>query len=84
MCVYPSSPKSLLVFKITFSLALFRVFTKDPARQASAELIELFETELSRSSLAAQQELGGVKLTDLPGPEALYDPGSDPAGVERG
>jgi len=55
--------------------ATIRVFTKDPARQASAELIELFETELSRSSLAAQQELGGVKLTDLPGPEALYEPG---------
>merc|ERR1712013_476026 len=30
----------------------------------------------SKVALAAQQELGGVKLTDLPGPEALYEPGS--------
>jgi len=53
-----------------------RVFTCDPARQASKEVQEIFEAELSKVALAAQQELGGVKLTDLPGPEALYEPGA--------
>jgi len=55
--------------------ATIRVFTKEPERQASEDLQKLFEEELSKSSLAAQQELGGVKLTDLPGPEALFEPG---------
>jgi len=53
-----------------------RIFTRDPARQASKEIQEIFEAELSKVALAAQQELGGVKLTDLPGVEALYEPGA--------
>lgn len=31
---------------------------------------------MSKSTLSAQQELGGVKLEDLQGPEALFEPGS--------
>jgi len=54
---------------------MVRVFSKDPSRQASQDLQELFKEEISKCSLAAQQELGGVKLSDLPGPEALYEPG---------
>lgn len=53
-----------------------RIFTREEGRQASKELQETFEAELSKVALAAQQELGGVKLTDLPGPEALYEPGA--------
>ena len=53
-----------------------RIFTKEPSRQGSQEIQEIFEQELSKVELAAQQELGGVKLTDLPGPEALYEPGA--------
>ena len=53
-----------------------RIFTREPARHAAAEVQEVFEAELSKVALAAQQELGGVKLTDLPGPEALYEPGA--------
>jgi len=53
-----------------------RIFSSDPARQASKEIQDIFEEELSKVALAAQQELGGVKLTDLPGPEALYEPGA--------
>ena len=53
-----------------------RIFTREEGRQASKELQEIFEAELSKVALAAQQELGGVKLTDLPGPEALYEPGA--------
>eukprot|EP00092_Neocalanus_flemingeri_P037378 GFUD01040702.1.p1 GENE.GFUD01040702.1~~GFUD01040702.1.p1 ORF type:complete len:806 (-),score=248.04 GFUD01040702.1:260-2677(-) len=53
-----------------------RIFSRDPARQASKEIQAIFEEELSKVALAAQQELGGVKLTDLPGAEALYEPGA--------
>merc|ERR1719414_1268426 len=52
-----------------------RIFTKDPSRVAPADVLATFEEELSKYSLAAQQELGGIKLTDLLGPEALYEPG---------
>jgi len=54
---------------------IIRVFSSDAGRHASAELQEIFEAELSKLALAAQQELGGVKLSDLPGPEALFEPG---------
>ena len=53
-----------------------RIFTREESRQASPEVQQIFEAELSKVALAAQQELGGVKLTDLPGPEALYEPGA--------
>ena len=53
-----------------------RVFTRDASRVASDEVQEIFEAESSKMALAAQGELGGVKLTDLPGPEALYEPGA--------
>jgi len=53
-----------------------RIFTREKSRQASQELQEMFEAELSKVALAAQQELGGVKLSDLPGPESLYEPGT--------
>ena len=36
------------------------------------------------NQVVTQQELSGVKFTELPGPEALYEPGSDPAGVGWG
>ena len=31
---------------------------------------------MSQLGVAAEQELGGVKVSDLPGPEALYEPGA--------
>jgi len=55
---------------------IIRIFSADPSRHASAEIQGIFEAELSKLALAAQQELGGVKLSDLPGPEALFEPGS--------
>lgn len=55
---------------------IVRLFSKDSARQAEPELLASYEEELAACSLAAQQELGGIKLTDLPGPESLYEPGA--------
>jgi phospholipase A-2-activating protein len=52
-----------------------RLFTQEASRTADPETIAAYEEELSKLSLAAQQELGGIKLTDLPGPEALFEPG---------
>ena len=52
-----------------------RVFTKDAARVASAEVLAAYEEELSKVAVAAEQELGGIKLSDLPGPESLFEPG---------
>ena len=52
-----------------------RLFTRDAARVAEPEILAAFEEELGKVELAAQAELGGIKLTDLPGPEALFEPG---------
>jgi len=52
-----------------------RIFTRDQARVAAPEVLAAYEEELSKMEVAAQQELGGIKVTDLPGPEALYEPG---------
>ena len=53
-----------------------RVFTRQEARMASQEVQEAFKAEVGQVALASQGELGGVKLTDLPGPEALFEPGA--------
>ena len=72
VCVLPSSGD----IAAATNDGCVRVFTRDPSRQASQEVQEIYEAELSKVTLAAQQNLGGVKLTDLPGPEALYEPGA--------
>ncbi|CAG7833242.1 unnamed protein product [Allacma fusca] len=48
-----------------------RVFTADPERMASGEELQKFEEEVAATSIAAQQDLGGLKVSQLPGPEAL-------------
>ena len=53
-----------------------RVFTKDAGRVAPAEVVAAYEEELSKVAVAAEQELGGIKLSDLPGPESLFEPGA--------
>ena len=53
-----------------------RLFTRMEARMASQEVQEAFKAEVSLVALASQRELGGVKLTDLPGPETLFEPGA--------
>jgi len=52
-----------------------RVFTSDPARMATPEELVAFDEDVSKSTIAAQQELGGMKISDLPGPEALLKEG---------
>ncbi|XP_026739639.1 phospholipase A-2-activating protein [Trichoplusia ni] len=52
-----------------------RVFTKDPARYADENTLKLFEEEVAKMQAASQQEIGGFKLSELPGPEVLLEPG---------
>jgi phospholipase A-2-activating protein len=54
-----------------------RVFTSDPARMGSPEVLTAFEEEVAKSVVAAQQELGGMKVSELPGPEALLTEGKE-------
>lgn len=51
-----------------------RVFTRHPELQASPEEQKAFEEEVSKSALPVQ-ELGDLKVNDLPGTEALQERG---------
>jgi phospholipase A-2-activating protein len=57
--------------------ALVRVFTKDPKRCASDDMLAAFETSVSTRKLEMSKELGGVKVNELPGPESLLQEGTD-------
>lgn len=52
-----------------------RVFSKDPDRQANEDVLKTYEQEIEAMFKISSQELGGVKISDLPGKEALYEPG---------
>ncbi|CAG4977521.1 unnamed protein product [Colias eurytheme] len=54
---------------------LVRVFTKDPARYADEVTLKQFEQDVEKMTMASQQEFGGFKLSELPGPEVLLEPG---------
>ena len=51
------------------------IFTKDPGRKAPADMISVYEGELAKFKRPAQTELQGIKMEDLPGPNALLAPG---------
>lgn len=56
---------------------LVRVFTKDPSRVASDDNLAAFETAVTTRKMEQSKELGGVKVTDLPGPESLLQEGTE-------
>lgn len=56
---------------------IIRVFSNSEDRWASEADRKAFEDQVSNQALSSQQ-VGGVKKTDLPGPEALVAPGSCP------
>ncbi|KAM8717735.1 hypothetical protein ACLKA7_004439 [Drosophila subpalustris] len=53
-----------------------RVFTQDPTRQAKQSLTEAFNLAVATHKSQLSEEIGGVKKTDLPGPEALLANGT--------
>ncbi|XP_050305466.1 phospholipase A-2-activating protein [Anthonomus grandis grandis] len=52
-----------------------RVFTRDESRYADEMALTKFAEEVEALERQSMQEIGGVKVSDLPGKEALYDPG---------
>nr|CAD7403114.1 unnamed protein product [Timema cristinae] len=54
---------------------LVRVFSADPSRCASPEILAKFEEEVANINTVAEKEIGGVKISDLPGKEVLVKPG---------
>ncbi|XP_043643403.1 phospholipase A-2-activating protein [Drosophila teissieri] len=53
-----------------------RVFSHVPARQASEAILKAFDLEVETRKSQINEEIGGVKKTDLPGPEALLSNGT--------
>jgi phospholipase A-2-activating protein len=56
---------------------MIRVFSKDPARIASDEVLSAYETAVNTRKMEQTKELGGVKVNDLPGPESLLQEGTE-------
>ncbi|XP_063925549.1 phospholipase A-2-activating protein [Zophobas morio] len=52
-----------------------RVFTQNESRFADEATLNKFNEEVEALTKQSSQEIGGVKISDLPGREALYDPG---------
>lgn len=54
---------------------IVRIFTCNPEQYAEPEVLQKFEQEVASVKLNAQQELGGIKVKDLPDAKALLQPG---------
>ncbi|XP_053984951.1 phospholipase A-2-activating protein isoform X2 [Hylaeus anthracinus] len=54
---------------------IVRIFSCDPERYADEKALQEFEQETAKTKLNAQLELGGIKIKDLPGTNALEEPG---------
>lgn len=54
-----------------------RVFTKDPSRFADAQTLAAFKMASETRIREANTSLGGVKVNELPGPEALLQRGRE-------
>ena len=54
--------------------SVVRVFSNDEARWASVEELKAYDDKVAAQALPAQQ-VGDVKKSDLPGPEALAEQG---------
>lgn len=53
---------------------IVRVFSAAEERWASAEEIQAYEDQVASQALPSQQ-IGDIKKSDLPGPDALLQPG---------
>ncbi|XP_026683533.1 phospholipase A-2-activating protein [Diaphorina citri] len=54
---------------------IVRVFSANPDRQAEDAVQAQYAEEVKKLKSANEQEIGGVKVSDLPGKEVLYEPG---------
>ncbi|KAK4875781.1 hypothetical protein RN001_012203 [Aquatica leii] len=55
--------------------SVVRIFTQDESRIIGDDALKAFEDEVSALTKQSMQEIGGYKISDLPGKEALYEPG---------
>lgn len=55
---------------------IIRIFSAFPERQADEEAQSVFQSEVAALQTQAEQHLGGIKISDLPGLESLQDPGT--------
>jgi phospholipase A-2-activating protein len=60
---------------------IVRVFSESQDRWASATELKAFEDHIASQALSSQQ-VGDIKKTDLPGPDALLHPGKKPGEVK--
>lgn len=56
--------------------AIIRIFSSEPTRQFSAEQLKAYDAEIEKMVEASNQEIGGFKMHEIPGPESLLEPGS--------
>ncbi|XP_059618044.1 phospholipase A-2-activating protein [Phlebotomus argentipes] len=56
---------------------IVRIFTRDPARMAPADVLAAYQTSVDVWQKEHSAELGGIKVNDLPGPESLYMEGTE-------
>ncbi|KAK9889755.1 hypothetical protein WA026_007136 [Henosepilachna vigintioctopunctata] len=54
---------------------IIRIFTQEESRNADPATLAKFEEEVATLNEQNNQEIGGYKVSDLPGKEALYEPG---------
>lgn len=54
---------------------LVRIFSCDPERYADKDTLALFEREATALKISNSEEVGGIKVKDLPDPSALQQPG---------
>ena len=64
--------KNLILF---YSDGMIRVFTTDGSRVATTEELSAFDNAVATAEVPTQ--VGDIKMSDLPGPEALLNPGSN-------
>jgi phospholipase A-2-activating protein len=53
------------------------VFSKDSSRIANDDALMAYDTAVTTRKMEQCKELGGVKVTDLPGPESLLQEGTE-------
>ncbi|KAJ6649170.1 Phospholipase A-2-activating protein [Pseudolycoriella hygida] len=57
--------------------AVVRVFTKDPSRYANETVMKAFNVAVQQRKVDTEMELGGMKVSELPGPESLLTEGEE-------
>ena len=62
-----------MVYLLCFSDGVIRVFSSSPERQAAEEEQKEWQDLVANSSIPSQ--VGDLNMEELPGPEALLNPG---------